>query len=67
MILTKLEPLTLDLHIWSYKIHKLSLKSANLNYPTTTLSLTRGTRVSADPTCHRPRTGEAACDGAAVA
>ena len=49
MILTKLESHHLDLPIWRYKIHKIAFKSANLNYPTTKLSLTRGTRVSAGP------------------
>ena len=66
MILPKFESHHLDLHIWSYKIHKLLLKSANLNYPTTTLSLTRGTRVSAGPAGQWDGTGETARDGATM-
>ena len=66
MILPKFESHHLDLHIWSYKIHKLSLKSANLNYPTTTLSLTRGTCLSAGPTCHRHQNRGGARDGVAA-
>ena len=66
MILTKLESHHLDLPIWRYKIHKTTFKYANLNYPTTKRSLTRGTRVSADPTGQRKETGDGACDGTAA-
>ena len=67
MILTKLESHHLDLPIWRYKIHKTAFRSANLNYPTAKRSLTRGTRVLADPTGQRKETGDGACDGAAAA
>ena len=67
MILTKLESHHLDLPIWRYTIHKTAFESANLNYPTAKRSLTRGTRVSAEPACQRDKNRGGARDGAATA
>ena len=67
MIVTKLESPHLDLPIWRYKIHKIAFKLANLNYPTTKLSLTRGTRSSDDPTGQQKEIGDGDCDGVEAA
>ena len=59
MSLTKFESHHLDLHIGSYKIYKIAVKTENLNYLMNTQSLTCGTRLSAGPTGQRDETGEA--------
>ena len=66
MILTKLEVLNLDLPIWRYKFHKTALKTGIFELSSQTQSLTRGTRLSAEPTGQRDEIVEAAFDGVAV-
>ena len=66
MSLTKLEVLNLDLHIWRYKNIKSAFKTAFLNYPSNTQSLTTGVHRSAGPACHRHSNRGGGFDGAAT-
>ena len=66
MNLTKLEPLNLDPHNRRYKNIKSAFKTAFLNYPSNTQSLTTGVHRSAGPTCHRHRNRGGGFDGAAT-
>ena len=66
MILTKLEPLTLDLQNWRYNFYKTASKQEIFELASNTQSLTSGALGSDDPTGQREETGEAAFDGAEV-
>ena len=66
MNLTKLEPPNLDLQNRRYKNIKSAFKTAFLNYPSNTQSLTTGVHLSAGPACHRHRNRGGGFDGAAM-
>ena len=60
MILTKLEPLTLDLQNWRYNFYKIASKQEIFELASNTQSLTSGALGSDDPTSQREEIGEAA-------
>ena len=67
MILPKFESHHLDLHIWSYKIHKTAFKTGNLNYPFEYTVTVRGVHLSAGPHVSDKKNRGCGCDGAVVA